>query len=333
MNRFRAFRIRDDRGHAGVETISADALSDGDTLIEVRYSSANYKDALAATGKARIARRFPITGGIDMAGVVLESASARFRPGDEVICTGCGLSESVDGGYSEICRLPADILVHLPAGLSLFEAMALGTAGFTAALALYRMLQNGQRPDAGPIAVTGATGGVGSIAVNLCAQLGFEVAAVTGKTGHAAWLTSLGARDIIDRNTLATGAAPLEKMRWAGAVDGVGGDMLSWLVRSTRPFGNVASYGMAAGAELSTSVFPFILRGVSLLGITSANCPMPLRVELWDKLAGKWKPGRLDAIARRTATLEQLPDVFGQMLAGHALGRTVVDLSDKAGAE
>jgi len=332
MDRFRAFRIHDDQGHAGVERICVDDLSDGDVVIEARYSSVNYKDALAATERGKIARRFPITGGIDVAGVVLESSSGRLRPGDEVICTGCGLSEAIDGGYSEICRLPADILVPLPAGLSLFEAMALGTAGFTAALALYRMQQNGQRADAGPIAVTGATGGVGSIAVNLFAGLGFEVVAITGKTEHAAWLTSLGALDIIDRNTLTTGTAPLEKMRWAGAADGVGGDMLSWLVRSTRPLGNVASYGMAGSTELSTSVFPFILRGVSLLGITSANCPMPLRIELWEKLAGEWKPDRLDAIVRHTVTLERLPDVFEQMLAGNALGRTVVDLGGQASA-
>jgi len=333
MDRFREFRIHDDRGRASIECICVDDLSNGDVVIEARHSSVNYKDALVATGRGKIARRFPITGGIDVAGVVLESMDERFQPGDEVICTGCGLSETLDGGYGEICRLPADILVPLPAGLTLFEAMALGTAGFTAALALYRMQQNGQKPELGPIAVTGATGGVGSIAVNLLAKLGFEAVAITGKVEHGEWLTSLGATDIVDRNTLTLGAAPLEKMRWAGAMDAVGGEMLSWLVRSTRPFGNVASYGIAGGAQLSTSVFPFILRGVSVLGATSANCPMPLRLKLWAKLAGAWKPDKLDAIVKQAVTLEKLQDVFEHMLAGSALGRTVVDLSRQTGTK
>ncbi|MDX8410881.1 MAG: YhdH/YhfP family quinone oxidoreductase [Mariprofundaceae bacterium] len=326
MKRFRAFRIHDNQGRAGIGNMAADHLPAGDTLIEVRYSSVNYKDALAATGRGGIARRFPITGGIDMAGIVLESTDTRFQPGDEVICTGCGLSETLDGGYSEICRLPADILVPLPAGLSLFEAMALGTAGFTAALALHRMQQNGQRPERGPIAVSGATGGVGCIAINLLNKLGYTTVAITGKMEHGGLLASLGASEIMDRNALAMGVAPLEKMRWAGAMDAVGGDMLSWLARSIRPFGNVASYGMAGGTELSTSVFPFILRGVSILGITSASCPMPLRRELWAKLAGAWKPDQLDAIVRQRVELENLPNVFERVLNGRSLGRTVVKL-------
>jgi len=333
MDRFRAFRIHDGHGCAGIERLAIDLLSTGDTVIKVRYSSVNYKDALAASGKGKISRRFPITGGIDLAGTIMESPSERFQPGDEVICTGCGLSESLDGGYSEICRLPSDILVPLPAGLSLFDAMALGTAGFTVALALHRMTQNEQCPELGPIAVTGATGGVGSIAVNLLAGLGFEVVAITGKMEHAGWLRSLGASDVIDRKSLVLGDTPLEKARWGGAMDGMGGDMLSWLARSTRPFGNVVSYGMAGGTELSASVFPFILRGVSVLGVTSANCPMPLRLKLWEKLADEWKPDKLDDIVRQTVALEDLPDVFSHMLAGQSLGRTVVDLSGQTGTK
>lgn len=324
MEQFKAFRIHSAGGDSRLERIGLEDLSAGEVVVDVAYSSVNYKDALAASGGARIAQRFPIVGGIDLAGKVSSSEDPRFKPGDRVLCTGCGLSETLDGGFAEFARLPADILMPLPQGLSMFEAMALGTAGFTAALSLYRLQQNGQRPELGPVAVTGATGGVGSIAINLLAHLGYEVVAISGKMAQTDYLHALGATEVRNRRNLIIDDAPLAKGLWGGALDAVGGALLSWLLRSTRPWGNVASYGMAGGTGLNVSVYPFILRGVGLLGVSSANCPMELRRGIWTRLADAWKPPALERIAHRVIELAALPQVFAEMLAGKSLGRTVV---------
>ncbi len=325
---FRAFRIYSDGdGHrAGIETLKPDQLSSGDLLLRVEWSSVNYKDALAGSGKGKILRRSPLNGGIDLAGVVLQSESERFQPGDKVIVTGNDLSETRDGGYSEIARVESSSAIPLPAGLSTREAMILGTAGFTAALSLYRMEANGQTPDAGPIVVTGATGGVGSIAINLLHRAGYEVHAISGKTADFDWLEALGAQQCISRHDLHWGQNPLEKALWAGCIDNVGGDMLAGISRVIKLWGNIACCGMAGSPGLHTTVFPLILRGVSLLGISSNNCPYDLRVILWDRLANEWKPPKLEQIQTLETDLTGLPAVFENMVSGGSRGRTIVRL-------
>jgi putative YhdH/YhfP family quinone oxidoreductase len=325
-DRFRGFRIhRDDSGHrAGLENLSLADLSEGDLVARVDWSSINYKDALAATGGGRILRRFPLVGGIDLAGTVVESASERFQPGAQVIVTGCGLSETRDGGYCEYQRLDSAAAVPLPPGLTAREAMLLGTAGFSAALSLYRMEANGQTPEAGPIVVTGASGGVGSIAINLLTRAGYEVHAISGKVEAFDWLEHLGARQCISRHDLHWGQKPLETARWAGCIDTVGGDMLAGVSRVIQLWGNVACCGMAAGQGLHTTVFPMILRGVSLLGISSSNCPYAIRQVLWDRLANEWKPPLLADIVTREVSLDDMQPEFEKLLAGGGRGRTVV---------
>ena len=325
---FRAFRIHSDgKSHAAaVETMAVDALSPGEVLVKVAWSSCNYKDALAGTGEGKILRRSPLNGGIDLAGHVVRSSDPRLREGDPVLCTGCGLSETRDGGYAEYARLESTWTIPLPAGLDLREAMALGTAGFTAALSLYRMQANGQTPDMGPIVVTGATGGVGMLAIDIFSRAGFEMHAITGKPEQFEALIALGARQCIARAGLYLGQRPLESATWAGAVDNVGGELLSGLTRMIRPWGSIASCGLAGGIELHTTVMPFIIRGVSLLGVASAGTARYIRDEVWRRLASDWKPGNLDAICTREASLDDLPAVFASMLAGGSLGRTVVQL-------
>ncbi len=324
-DRFRGFRIHAKGGHrAGIETLSLDDLSPGEVVVKAAFSSINYKDALAGTGQGRILRRFPLVGGIDVAGHVLGSTDPRFREGDAVLCTGSGLSETRDGGYSEIVRLPAEWTIPLPAGLDLREAMVLGTAGFTAGLSLLRMEQNGQEPGMGPIVVTGATGGVGSLAIDILARAGYEVHAISGKPEHADFLRTLGAREILPRESLADATRPLENARWAGAIDNVGDPALAALTRLIQPYGNIASCGLAGGAALSTTVMPFIIRGVSLLGIASAGTAIGPRRAVWDRLAGPWKPAHLNIIATRETTLDGLSGIFPGMLAGGSFGRTVV---------
>ena len=324
--RFRAFRIHDDDDgyRSGVELVGLGDLSEGNVTIRVSWSGINYKDALAATGKGKILRRYPLCGGIDVAGEVVESTSDDFQPGDQVLANGSGLSEVRDGGYSEYLRLPEEIVVALPAGLSPREAMGLGTAGFTAAMCLYRMEANGQHPDMGPIVVTGASGGVGTVAIDLLTAAGYEVHAITGKVDEFDWLEHLGARQCISRHDLHWGMKPLEKVAWAGCIDTVGGDMLAGISRVVDLWGNIACCGMAGGQALQTTVFPMILRGVSFLGISSANCPIDLRRKLWDRLANEWKPPHLDEIIREEVGLEETEPVFERMLAGRSLGRTVV---------
>jgi putative YhdH/YhfP family quinone oxidoreductase len=328
--RFRAFRIHDDSAgyRAGIEDLGLDDLAPGNVTIRVAWSGLNYKDALAATGKGRILRRAPLVGGIDVAGTVVESDSDDFLPGERVLANGSGLAETRDGGFTEYLRLPADIAVPLPTGLTMRQAMGLGTAGFTAALSLYRMEANGQRPDMGPIVVTGASGGLGSIAVDLLTAAGYEVHAITGKVEQFDWLAHLGARQCISRNDLHWGQKPLERAAWAGCIDAVGGDMLAGLTRVIDLWGNIACCGMAGGSGLRTTVFPLILRGVSLLGISSTNCPIDTRRKLWDRLGNEWKPPHLDEIICNEVDLEDMPAVFGKMLAGESLGRTVVRVAE-----
>ncbi len=323
--RFPAFRIHNDEAgyRSGIEQVGLDQLSAGEVVIRARWSSVNYKDALAGTGKGRILRQFPAVGGIDVAGEVAASTDPAFREGDAVLATGCGLSEVRDGGYSQYVRLEARSTIPLPAGLSLREAMVMGTAGFTAALALLRMQDNRQTPDLGPLAVTGATGGVGSLAVDIFSRAGYEVHAISGKEDQIDYLKRLGASEALGRDALTT-TRPMESARFGGGLDNVGGPMLTSLLAQTQPWGNVVSAGLAASGELNATVMPFIIRGVSLLGVTSSNAPRHLREQVWERLAGDWKPRHLDAICTREATLVELPQVFDTMLEGRSFGRTVV---------
>ncbi|MEX2498871.1 MAG: YhdH/YhfP family quinone oxidoreductase [Wenzhouxiangellaceae bacterium] len=327
---FKALRIFDDEhGYRNeIAEQSIDDQTEGDVVIRVAWSGINYKDALAATGKGKILRSYPLNGGIDAAGTVVRSDSDDFGEGDEVLITGCGLSETRDGGYSEYLRVPSKWLVPLPQGLTLREAMLLGTAGFTAALSLWRMEANGQRPDMGPVVVTGATGGVGSIAIDILTRAGYEAHAISGKVEQFEWLRELGAKQCISRNELYWSEKPLDSAHWAGAIDNVGGDMLSGLTRVIEPWGSIASCGMAGGIGVKTTVMPFIIRGIGLLGINSAGCPYPIRKELWDRLAGDWKPAHLDRIENAEAPLDGLSGYFQNALEGGSLGRVLVRVSD-----
>jgi NADPH2:quinone reductase len=329
MTTFRAFRIHQESGQGGkiasrLETVALDDLNAGEVVVRVRYSTINYKDALAATGAGRILRKYPLVGGIDLSGVVESSTDPAYRPGQEVLVTGDGLSETRDGGYAEFARVKSESVIPLPAGLDTFQAMALGTAGFTAALAVHRMEQNGQTPANGEIVVTGATGGVGSLAIDMLAARGYRVVAVTGKRESTGYLEQLGAARVLLREELQLGTKPLEEGRWAGAIDNLGGDLLAWLTRTTNPWGNIASVGMAASFDLKTTVLPFILRGVNLLGINSVITPRAVRLDVWKRLASDLKPRHLDRIVTRTITLDELPQAFEPYLKAAVVGRTVV---------
>jgi NADPH2:quinone reductase len=328
MKGFKAFRIVQTDGNVrgSVTELAVDSLPPGELLIRVAYSSVNYKDALAGTGMGKVVRRYPVTGGVDLAGTVEESADPRFKPGDKVLATGYELGVGHDGGYAELARLPAAWVLPLPAGLSLFEAMALGTAGFTVALCIKRLEDNGQRPGQGSILITGATGGVGCLAVDVLSKLGYGVTALTGKIAEANWLKSLGAAEVLDRRNLQFGNHALETARWAGAIDSVGGETLAWLTRTVQPWGNIVSVGLAAGSQLDTTVMPFILRGVALLGVTASGCPADWRAGLWQRLADELKPRHLDAVVRQTVELEGLPGVFQTILSGKMVGRAVVKI-------
>jgi acrylyl-CoA reductase (NADPH) len=326
MDTVRAFRVYKDNGKfAGrVESLPLQATETAGVAIRVAYSSVNYKDALAATGTGKILTRFPIVPGIDVAGTVQASSDPRFVVGDKVLATGYDIGVAVDGGYSDSVALPPDWLIPLPAGLSLFEAMALGTAGFTVALCIKRLFDNGQAPDQGPILVTGATGGVGSLAVDVLSKLGFGVVALTGKSAARDYLTGLGATRVLMRDEIQYGERVLERAQWAGAIDNVGGDVLNWLTRTVQPWGNICSVGLAGGSHLNATVMPFILRGIGLLGVSSAGCPPIWRQPLWVKLADDWRPPHLDRIVTRVAELDELPNVFAAMLRGEIVGRVVV---------
>ena len=325
---FKAFRIDQQHGRivAGFTQLRLSDLSPGKVVVRVQYSSINYKDALAATGKGKILRHFPLVGGLDLAGIVAESADRRYAKGDRVLVTGCGLGEDHDGGYAEFARVDGDWVIPIPDGLDPRRAMVVGTAGFTAALAIHRMEYNGQTPGGGPVVVTGATGGVGSHAVNMLAGRGYEVVAVTGKADHADYLKKLGAASVLLRGEIDFGRRPLESIQWAGAIDNVGGEMLTWLTRTTGWWGNIASIGLAGSHELHTTVMPFILRGVNLLGINSVATPRKLRLAVWKRIASDLKPSKLNLIGARTIPFEELPGAFDDFMAGRVVGRSVVKL-------
>jgi len=330
MDKFRAFRIHASKEGTSTrfEQMAVDDLTPGEVVIKAVWSDINYKDALAATGKGRILRTSPLNGGIDVSGHVASSTDPRFKEGDAVIVCGCGLSETIDGGYAEYVRVPAWSVVPKPDGLTLRDAMAIGTAGFTAAIAVQRMEDNGQVPETGPIVVTGATGGVGSYAIDMLSALGYEVLAFTGKSEQEPYLKEIGASGLINRNEIEMGSKPLENAQWGGAVDSVGGETLAWLTRTTNVWGNIASIGLAGGFKLETTVMPFILRGVSLLGINSVECPQYVRERAWGRLAGDLRPRHLDTIANREVSLSELPSVFEEYTAGAVTGRTVVRIDD-----
>jgi len=329
MEKFRAFRIdRDDDGiKAGFQSLSVDDLTEGNVVIKVSHSTINYKDALAATGAGQILRRFPLNGGIDLAGTVVSSEDVEFQPGTPVLVNGCGLSETVDGGYSEYARLDSSSIVPIPEGMTPEQAMQIGTAGYTAALAVHRMEQNGQLPENGPIVVTGATGGVGSIAIDMLDGRGYEVVAVTGKASEESYLRDIGARRILLRDQVDLGKGPLGKAQWAGAIDNLGGDYLTWLTRTMDYGGNIASIGLAASHKLNTTVIPFILRAVCLLGINSADTPRALRLAVWSRIGNDLRPRHLDRIGHRTIGFDELPDAFQAYIDGTITGRTVVEIA------
>ncbi|MFU2487854.1 oxidoreductase [Thauera sp. WH-1] len=327
MTPFKAFVIDQDDKRKVVSrmgTLAPEQLDAGEVAIRVHYSSINYKDALAATGAGKIIRRFPCVGGIDLCGEVVDSADARFKAGDKVIATSFDIGVAHHGGYAEYARVPAAWVVPLPAGLDLFEAMALGTAGFTAALGVVRMEDNGLAPANGPVIVTGATGGVGGLAIDMLARLGYHVVALTGKAAEADYLKMLGAAEIKLRTEIDLDKVrPLEAAQWAGAVDNVGGPILHWVLATMKQAGTVASIGNAASFKLDTTVFPFILRGVSLLGIDSGYMGFPTRQRVWDRLATDLKPRHLAAVTR-TIDFDALPAAFDDFIQGRVKGRTVV---------
>lgn len=323
---FKAYLIEQDEGKVAgsFADMEESRLDAGEVTIAVAWSGINYKDALAATGAGRIIRRFPCIGGIDLSGTVVKSDSPNFAPGDAVLATSYDIGVAHHGGFAELARIPADWCLKLPAGLDLREAMALGTAGFTAGLAVARMEHDGLHPQNGPVIVSGATGGVGSIAVEVLARAGYEVHALTGKVDAAGYLKELGAREVVLRSGLDLAKIkPLGKEIWAGAVDNLGGDVLAWMASTMKIGGTLASIGLAASMELKTTVAPFILRGVSLLGIDSVNCPMPPRAAVWQRLASDWKPERVIAQAREIAFAD-LPGAFDDFLQARVTGRVIV---------
>lgn len=333
MKDFKALRIHNTDGQISscFEQINLEDLTDGEVVIKVAYSGINYKDALAATGKGKILRQYPLVGGIDLSGVVVSSTDSRFEVSDKVLVCGAQLSELYDGGYAEYARVKAESVVPLPKGLSLHDVMAIGTAGYTAAIAVQRMEDNGQVPERGKILITGATGGVGSFAIHMLANLSYEVVAYTGKLEQETYLKKLGASALLYRNTLELGQRPLERAEWGGAVDNVGGDTLSWLTRVIVPWGNIASIGLAGGFKLDTTVMPFILRGVSLLGINSVEMPYSVRDKAWSRLADDLKPTLLSTIAPNTISFDDLPKAFDQYIEGTIIGRTVVAIDPTLG--
>jgi len=329
MTPFTAYRIHDIDGRivARFDQLTLDDLGPGDVVVRVEYSTINYKDALAATGAGRILRKYPLVGGIDLAGTVVGSRDPRYTSGQHVLVTGCGLSETHDGGYAEYARLDGDWVIPLPAGMSTADAMKVGTAGFTAALAIHRMEQNGQAPANGPVVVTGATGGVGSLAINMLAGRGYEMVAVSGKPEADEYLREIGAARILRRQEINLGSKPMEKAQWAGAIDNVGGELLTWLTRTTDQWGNIASIGLAGGPKLETTVMPFILRGVNLLGINSVLTPRDVRLAVWGRIAGDLKPAKLDRICSKVVPFAELPAHFDDYLKGRVIGRALVKIA------
>jgi putative YhdH/YhfP family quinone oxidoreductase len=331
MEKFKAFKLEeiDRKIRAGFVDMSLEDLDPGEVVVRVAYSDVNYKDALAATGKGRILRRPACVGGIDFSGTVVSSGDSRFAKGDAVLACGFDLGVAHHGGYAQYARVPAEWLTKLPQGMSLWEAMAFGTAGFTAGLGIVRMEQNGLKPGNGPVIVNGATGGVGSIAVSALAKLGYRVIALTGKEAESDWLKRLGAKEIKLRSEIDfSKVKPLEKATWAGAVDNLGGEVLAWMAATMNFNGVIASIGLAASPNLNTTVLPFILRGVSLLGINSTDAPSPeLRREVWRRLGSDMKPPLLKEMCR-TIPFGDLPKVFEDFINARVSRRVVVDLSE-----
>ncbi len=329
---FHAFVVNktNDGFSAQVQQLSQADLPPGEVLIRVAYSSVNYKDTLACIPEGRIVRSYPFVPGIDLSGIVVESGDSRFSEGDKVIVTSYDLGVSHYGGFSEYARVKADWIVPLPEGLTLKEAMAFGTAGFEAALALDKLEKMGLQPERGPVLVTGATGGVGSIAISILAKRGYIITASTGKSSEHAYLKELGTSNILSREEVsAESNRPMEKELWAASIDSVGGNTLAYIIRTTKYGGSVAACGLTGGTALTTTIFPFILRGVNLLGIDSVFCPMDERRELWQRMATDLKPSTLDSMINEV-TLDELPRVTASLLKGSVRGRTVVRLSGEA---
>ncbi len=327
-NQFNCFRINqeDEKIVSGLETISIEDINPGEVTLKTEYSSINYKDALAATGAGKILRKFPLIGGVDVAGEVVESEDPRFNIGDKVIAACSGLSETNDGGYSEYTRISSEAAIQLPKKIDTKTAMAIGTAGFAAGLAIFKMKLNKQNPEMGPIVVTGATGGVGSIAIDMLSSSGFETTAITRKKTHDEYLRSIGTENILCLEDMEFGERPLEKAQFGGGIDNVGGDLLSWVLRSTAPEGNVASIGLAADYKLPTNVMPFILRGVNLLGVNSTTLPNSFKQEVWEDIAGNMLPKKLEDIVTKEVSLKELPQQFQSFLDGSIVGRVLVKI-------
>ncbi|MFZ5736051.1 acrylyl-CoA reductase (NADPH) [Rhodopseudomonas thermotolerans] len=328
MATFKAIRIdKAEKGTVAALTQFDDAeLMDGDVTVAVEWSTLNYKDGLALTGKAPVVRRFPMIAGIDFAGTVIESSHPDWKAGDKVVCNGWGMGETHLGAYAEKARVKGDWLVRLPESLSARDAMAIGTAGYTAMLSVLALEKHGLTPKDGPVVVTGAAGGVGSVAIALLSKLGYQVIASTGRASEEAYLRQLGAAEIIDRNELSGPAKPLAKERWAGGIDSVGSTTLANLLSMTKYRGAIAACGLAAGMDLPSSVAPFILRGVCLYGIDSVMCPLPERKRAWERLATDLDPAKLAEITQEIS-LDQVIDAGAKVLAGQVRGRIVVKIT------
>ena len=329
MDKFNAFLIEETDGKvvSGFKQMNLTDLDSGEVVIKTAYSSVNFKDALAATGAGKIIRRFPCIGGIDLSGTVVESSSSEFAVGDEVIATSYDIGVAHHGGYAEYARIPAEWVVPMPKGLDLFSSMALGTAGFTAGLAVERMEHDGLAPSAGPVVVNGATGGVGGIAVDILSGLGYSVTAMTGKSDQEDYLKNLGASEILLRDSIdLEKIKPLARETWAGAVDNLGGDILSWIASGMKVGGAIASIGLASSFKFNTTVMPFILRGVSLLGIDSVNAKSPVRRKVWERLGSDMKPAHLSDIVQ-TVEFDELPSVFPKLMQSAMRGRVVVKVA------
>lgn len=326
---FKAFRIteeEEDKFSRKIVDLNINDLPEGEVLIKVHYAALNYKDALSSIGNKGVTRNYPHTPGIDGAGKVTESSSPKFKEGDKVLVTSYDLGMNTDGAFAEYIRVPADWVVHLPEGLDLKECMIIGTAGLTAGIGLFKIEMMGQTPDKGPIAVSGASGGVGSMAVGILAKAGYEVIASSGKESAAEYLKSLGAAEIVDREFVTDDSSrPLIKPKWAGAIDTVGGNTLATLLKGCKSGGSIASCGLVGSPVLSTTVFPFIINGINLLGLDSATFPMKERQQVWDRLADSWRLSNLETIAT-ICSLEELDPYIDQMLKGKTKGRIVVDM-------
>lgn len=325
--KFKAVIIEDENHQVTTKDLDIDFLPKSDVLIKVAYSGINYKDGLAGDKNGNIVKQHPFIPGIDLAGEVVHSKDSRYKEGDKVIATSYEIGVSHFGGFSEYASIPGDWIVPLPEGLSLKESMVLGTAGFTAALSIHRLEENNLEKNNGKVLVTGATGGVGSLSVTMLSKLGYDVAASTGKSSEHEYLKKLGAKEVVGREAVYDGEIkPLDKQKWAGAIDAVGGEPLAGLLSKIQYHGSAAACGLAAGGDVPTSVFPFILRGVNLLGIDSVYCPMEVRKKIWERLATDLKPDHIEEIIAKEVSLEEVPDTLPEILEGKVRGRIIVNI-------